>query len=48
MDEAFYYLDAALIERDPMLITLTYMKYSIALRNDLQFQKLLQRIGFPE
>ena len=48
MDEAFEYLDAAIIERDPMLITLKYMKYSTPLRNDPRFEKLLQRIGFPE
>lgn len=48
MDEAFEYLDAALVERDPMLITLKYMKYSTPLRNDPRFKKLLERIGFPE
>ena len=41
MDEAFEYLDAAIIERDPMLITLKYMKYSTPLRNDPRFKKLV-------
>ena len=36
------------IERDPMLITLKYLKYSTPLMNDPRFKKLLQRIGFPE
>jgi adenylate cyclase len=47
LDEAFTYFDAALIERDPMLITLKYLVYSEALYKDRQYQKLLGQIGFP-
>jgi len=47
MDEAFTYFDAALIERDPMMITLKYVDYSPALCKDSRYQKLLDRIGFP-
>jgi len=48
LDEAFNYMDAALTERDPMLITLKYLDYSIALYNDPRHQMLLDRIGFPK
>jgi tetratricopeptide (TPR) repeat protein len=47
-DEAFNYMDAALIERDPMLITLKYLEYSSFLYHDPRFEKLLERIGFPK
>ena len=47
-DEAFNYMDAALTERDPMLITLKYLEYSTALYHDPRFEKLLDRIGFPK
>ena len=48
LDEAFNYMDAALIERDPMLITLKYLEYSPALYHDPRFQELLDRVGFPK
>jgi len=47
LDEAFNYMDAALTERDPMLITLKYLDYSTTLYNDPRHQILLDRIGFP-
>lgn len=47
MDDAFNYFEKALIERDPMIISLKYINFSTALRNDLRFQKLLDQIGFP-
>jgi hypothetical protein len=48
LDEAFNYMEAALTERDPMLITLKYLEYSTALYHDPRFPKLLTRIGFPD
>ena len=48
LDEAFRYMDEALTERDPMLITLKYLEYSPALYHDPRFPGLLQQIGFPD
>ncbi len=48
LDEAFNYMDAALTERDPMLITLKYLEYSSALYHDPRFEKLLKQVGFPK
>src|SRR5260221_484372 len=48
LDEAFNYMDAALTERDPMLITLKYLEYSSALYHDPRFKKLLEQVGFPK
>ena len=47
MDDAFHYLETALIEKDPMILSLKYLNFSTALRNDLRFQKLLDQIGYP-
>lgn len=47
LDEAFNYFDSAIKERDPLLITLKYIKYSEDLYNDPRYPKLIERIGFP-
>ena len=46
MDDAFTYFETALIERDPMILSLKYIHNSTALRNDMRFQKILDQIGF--
>jgi adenylate cyclase len=48
LDVAFNYMEAALTERDPRLITLKYLEFSSALYHDPRFPKLLTRIGFPD
>jgi len=48
LDAAFDLLEKACDNRDPVLIHLRYMPYVPgALRADPRFQKLLERIGFP-
>jgi len=48
LDEAFIYLEKAYQDRDPMLILLKYEHWvPDTLRNDTRFQKILERIGFP-
>ncbi len=49
IDTALNYLENAYNDHDPILITLKYAPYVPALlRNDPRFQKLLDRISFPE
>jgi len=48
VDEALVYLDKALEDRDPVLLTMKYNDLvSDALRADPRFQLLLEKIGFP-
>ncbi len=49
LDEAFNLLEKAYQDREPILLTLKYWKWGTpAFRNDPRFQKLLDKIGFPE
>jgi adenylate cyclase len=49
MDEAFDYLEKAYNDRDPILLNLRYENWGPPrFRDDPRFQKLLERIGFPE
>ncbi len=48
MDEAFEYLEEAYNDKDPILILLNIKEWvPVALTNDKRFQKLLDKIGFP-
>jgi pentatricopeptide repeat protein len=48
VDEALIYFEKAYEERDPVLLTLKYNDVvSPALRQDIRFQSLLERINFP-
>ena len=48
LDEAFDYLEKAYNDRDPILNNLRYEKWGPPqFRDDPRFQKLLERIGFP-
>jgi tetratricopeptide (TPR) repeat protein len=48
-DAAFNHFEKAFDDRDPLLITLRHMPYvPQSLRNDVRFQKLIDRIGFPQ
>ncbi|MEP7107970.1 MAG: adenylate/guanylate cyclase domain-containing protein [Ferruginibacter sp.] len=48
LDEAFEYLEKAYIDRDPILMMLKYEHWVPAsFRNDPRFQKIIERIGFP-
>lgn len=47
MDDAFDYFNAALLECDPMILSLKFINYSDEIRKDQRFQKLLNQIGFP-
>ena len=47
-DEAFAFFEKAMEDRDPIILTLKYLKWLPAsLREDARFQNLLDRIGFP-
>jgi TolB-like protein/class 3 adenylate cyclase/Tfp pilus assembly protein PilF len=49
LDEAFEYLEKAYDDRDPMMMTLKYEHWIPAqLKEDIRFQLLLDKIGFPE
>lgn len=48
-DKAFEYLERAYNDRDPLLLTLRYeLPVPETLKADPRYQKLLNRIGFPE
>ena len=48
-DKAFNYFEKALNDRDPIITQLKYSPFVPAsLRNDMRFQHLLERVGFPE
>ena len=48
LDEAFDYLEKAYNDRDPILLNIKYQKWGPPqFRDDARFQKLLERIGFP-
>lgn len=48
LDEAFHFLEKAYLERDPILMIIKYEAcIPQALRSDPRFQKLLDKIGFP-
>ena len=47
-DEAFAYFEKAMNDKDPIILTLKYLKWTPAsLREDPRFQNLLDRIGYP-
>ena len=49
LDTAFDYFEKAFHDRDPMILTLKNINWSPpGLREDPRFQKLLDRIGFPD
>ncbi|HSU29474.1 MAG TPA: hypothetical protein VLJ68_13900, partial [Chitinophagaceae bacterium] len=48
LDMAFQYLDSALVEKDPMLVTLRSMHYSLPLEADPRYDQLMEKIGMPE
>ncbi|MEO6537288.1 MAG: CDC27 family protein, partial [Ferruginibacter sp.] len=49
LDEAFDYLEKAFNDKDPLIILLKYQHWvTPTLRADYRFQKLLQKIGFPD
>ena len=48
LDEAFDYLEKAYDDRDPILLDMRYEKWGPPeFRNDPRFQKIIERIGFP-
>ena len=48
LDEAFDFFDKADQEREPLLLTIKYEKWVPAeLKNDVRYQKLLDKVGFP-
>ena len=49
IDTAFHYLEKAFNDRDSGLLTLKYSPdVPTSLRNDIRFEDLLERIGFPK
>ncbi|MFL5738710.1 MAG: adenylate/guanylate cyclase domain-containing protein [Flavisolibacter sp.] len=49
LDDAFYYLEKAFQERDPVLIMLQYDHWAPAkLKTDPRFSMLLERVGLPK
>jgi adenylate cyclase len=49
LDEAFWFLDKAFADRDPLLIAIKHESWVPEnLREDERFQQLLERVGFPE
>jgi adenylate cyclase len=49
LDEAFYYLQKAYDDRDPIILTLKYESWVPEnLRSDHRFKELLDKIGFPD
>ena len=47
-DDAFYYLDKAITEKNYWLFTLKYSPEWDLLRSDRRFDKILERMNFPE
>ena len=46
IDDAFTYFETALIEKDPMILSIKHLIFSSALPNDIRYQKLLEKIGY--